>query len=82
MPAADRLDEIGNLSLQQAIENSGRLSAMMGIRAAQANPIEAASISSIKGADNSGNIQAMAMSNALAAIAANLAGGTPNPATK
>ena len=58
-----RLNEIGNLSIQQATENSGRLSAGMGIRMVQVNPIEATSIASLKQADAGGNAQ----SNAIAA---------------
>lgn len=71
--SAARLNEIGNLSVQQAIENSGRLSSMMGIRAAQTNPIEASSIETLKQAGGSGNAQLAA----LAAMISNLANRTP-----
>ena len=76
-----RLNEIGNLSVQQATENSGRLSAMFGVRAAQTNPIEASSIETLKQAGGPGNQGQNALVGALAAILANLAHGTPNPAT-
>jgi hypothetical protein len=72
-----RLNEIGNLSIQQATENSGRLSAMFGVRAAQANPIEASSIADLKQASTPGNQGANALVGALAAILANLAHVTP-----
>lgn len=46
--SAARLNEIGNQAIQAAQQNSERLSAMFGMRAAQANPIEAASINSLE----------------------------------
>lgn len=75
--AAARLNEIGNLSVLQATENSGRLSAMMGIRAAQTNPIEASAIASLKQADAGGNAASNGLAGALSAILANLAHVTP-----
>ncbi len=66
--AMARLNEIGNLSVQQAIENSGRSSAMFGIRAAQTNPIEASAIASLKQADTPANGGAAALVAGLANI--------------
>ncbi len=66
--AMARLNELGNLSVQQAIENSGRLSAMFGIRAAQTNPIEASAIASLKQADVPANGGAAALVAGLAQI--------------
>lgn len=68
-----RLNEVGNLSVQQAVENSGRLSAMFGVRAAQTNPIEAHAIGKLDQSAAGGN----AGTAALAAILANLAHVTP-----
>lgn len=76
--AAARLNEIGNLAVTQAVENSGRLSAMMGIRAAQTNPIEATAINTLKQGENSGNAQSNSLGMALAALFANLAHASPN----
>lgn len=73
-----RLNEIGNLSVQQATENSGRLSAGMGIRMVQTNPIEASSIETLKQAGASGNAQVNALAASLAAMFANLAHATPS----
>jgi hypothetical protein len=73
-----RLNEIGNLSVQQATENSGRLSAMFGVRAAQSNPIEADAITSLHQAQAGGNANTNALAGALAAILANLAHSTPS----
>lgn len=72
-----RLNEIGNQAISGAQQNSERLSAMFGVRAAQANPIEAASIESLKQAGAGGNSAVMALATALM----NLAHGTPNPVT-
>ena len=76
--AAARLNEIGNLSVQQAVENAGRLSAMFGVRSAQINPIEASSIETLKQAGAGGNAQTNALASALAAMMANLAHSTPS----
>jgi len=73
-----RLNEVGNLSVQQAVENSGRLSGMLGIRAAQTNPIEAHAIGKLDQSANSGNALAASLVSALQAAMANLAHGTPS----
>lgn len=75
--SAVRLNELGNLSVQNAIENGGRLSAMFGVRSAQSNPIEAAAIGSMDRSAAPGNAQASGLAGALAAILANLAHVTP-----
>lgn len=75
--SAVRLNELGNLSVQNAIENSGRLSAMFGVRSAQANPVEAAAIGSMNRSAAPGDAQASALAGSLAAILANLASVTP-----
>ncbi len=75
-----RLNEVGNMSVQQAVENSGRLSAMFGVRAAQANPIEATAINSLKASEAGGNAQNNAIATALMTLTsalANLAHVTP-----
>lgn len=77
MLSAARLNEIGNQAISAAQQNSERLSAMMGVRAAQTNPIEAASIETLKQAGGQGN----ALMGTIMAMLANLAHGTPNPAT-
>ena len=76
--SAARLNEIGNLSVQNATENSGRLSGMFGVRAAQTNPIEAASIGAMERSAAGGNAQSNGLATALTAIMANLANRTPN----
>jgi len=75
-----RLNEVGNLSVQQATENSGRLSGMFGIRAAQTNPIEAHAIGKLDQSAAPLNGLATALASALQAAMANLAHNTPNPA--
>lgn len=77
---AAELGQIGRLALSQATENSGRLSAMFGVRAAQANPIEASAISSLQQAAGPGNAQANATAGMLMTLVsalANLAHVTP-----
>jgi hypothetical protein len=71
--SAARLNEIGNQAISGAQQNSERLSAMFGVRAAQANPIEASSIETLKqaGGTNNGIVTALAMA------LANLAHVTP-----
>jgi hypothetical protein len=75
--ARKRLDEIGNMAILGAQQNSERLSSMMGIRAAQTNPIEAAAIQTLKSAGVPENGGSNALVAALAAIMANLAHITP-----
>jgi len=75
--AATRLEEIGNLSIQNATENAGRLSAMMGVRAAQTNPIEAHSIGTLNRSASAGDGQASALTAALSAMMMNTANRTP-----
>lgn len=75
-----RLNEIGNLAVQQAVENSGRLSAGMGVRMVQANPIEASAISSLKASEAPQNAQSNAIAASLMTLVsalANLAHVTP-----
>ncbi|HLN30496.1 MAG TPA: hypothetical protein VK395_22320 [Gemmataceae bacterium] len=78
--AMARLNEIGNLSIQQATENSGRLSAMFGVRAAQSNPVEAASIQTLKAAgqpENAGAGAISSLASVLSMALMNLAHVTP-----
>lgn len=79
--SAARLSELGNLSIQQSIENSGRLSAMFGMRAAQANPIESAAIGSLDRSAANGDALMEALVVALAAIIVNLSNQTPKATT-
>jgi hypothetical protein len=72
-----RLQETGNLTILEASQNSGRLSSMMGIRAAQSNPIEASSISTLNNASGTNNAALQSLVTALM----NLSHGTPNPYT-
>lgn len=72
-----RLNEIGNKSILGAQQNSERLSAMMGIRASQTNPIEAHAIGKLDQSAQVGNSSASALVSAMAAMAANLAHATP-----
>jgi hypothetical protein len=75
--SAARLNEIGNLSVAGAQQNSERLSAMFGVRAAQANPVEASAISSLKASESPQNQGSNALVAALASMFANLARQTP-----
>jgi len=75
--SAARLEEIGNLSVQQAVENAGRLSAMFGVRAAQTNPIEAHAIGALNRSAAPGDGQAGSLATALAAMMMNIATRTP-----
>jgi hypothetical protein len=72
-----RLQEVGNLGQSDAGQNTGRLSSMMGVRAAQSNPIEANSISTLQNASGTNN----AAMQALVAALGNTAASTPNPYT-
>lgn len=77
-----RLNEIGNSSVNGSQQNSERLSAMFGVRAAQSNPVEATSIASLKQADAGGNAQSNAVAASLMTLVSalsNLAHNTPNP---
>lgn len=75
--SAARLNEMGNNGINGSQQNSERLSSMMGIRAAQANPVEAAAIGAMSNSSQAGNAQANGLAGALAAILANLAHATP-----
>lgn len=75
-----RLNEIGNKAILGAQQNSERLSAMMGIRAAQTNPIEAHAIGKLDQSAQIGNSSASALVSALAALFANQAHNSPTTA--
>ena len=78
--SAARLNEIGNLAVAGSQQNSERLSAMFGVRAAQANPIEATAINSLKASESGGNAQSNSTAAALMTLVsalANLARQTP-----
>jgi hypothetical protein len=75
--SAGRLNEIGNLSVQQAVENAGRLSAMFGVRAAQTNPIEAHAIGALNRSAAPGDSTNTSLAGALAAMLMNIAAQTP-----
>lgn len=75
--SAARLNEMGNNGINGSQQNSERLSSMMGIRAAQSNPVEAAAVSAMANSSDAGNAQANGLAGALAAILANLASVTP-----
>lgn len=72
--SAAQLRQLGRLSLTHAEENANRLSAAFGVRAAQTNPVEAASIATLK-ASGSGE---MAQSNSAAGVIAALAAAMMN----
>lgn len=76
--SAARLNEIGNLSVQNAVENAGRLSAMFGVRAAQTNPIEAHAIGALNRSAAPGDANNSSLAAALAAMMMNIANKTPN----
>lgn len=76
--SAARLNEIGNLSVQNAVENAGRLSAMFGVRAAQTNPIEAHAIGALNRSAAPGDANNASLAGALAAMLMNSANKTPN----
>lgn len=76
--SAARLNEIANLSVQNAVESAGRMSAMFGVRAAQTNPIEAASIGALERSSTPGNALNSGMTSGLAAMMMNTANKTPN----
>lgn len=82
--SATRLNEMGNNGINGSQQNSERISAMFGIRAGQANPVEAASIGALANSSGPGNAQSNALAGALASILANLASVTPTttPVTK
>ena len=71
--SAARLNEIANLSVQNAVENSGRQSSMFGVRSAQTNPIEAASIGALERSAAPGNSLNSGLATSLAAIMMNAA---------
>lgn len=73
-----RLNEIGNLSIQNATENGGRLSGMFGIRSAQTNPIEAHALGAMTRSSAPGNAANTGLSGSLAAMLMNIANQTPN----
>jgi hypothetical protein len=75
--SAARLNEIGNLSVQNAVENAGRLSAMMGVRAAQTNPIEAHAVGALNRSSAPGDATNAGMAGSLAAMLMNIAAQTP-----
>ena len=75
--SAARLNEIGNLSIQNAVENAGRLSAMFGVRAAQTNPIEAHAIGALNRSSAPGDAANGGLATALAAMMMNMAASTP-----
>jgi hypothetical protein len=76
--SAARLNEIGNLSVQSAVENAGRLSAMFGVRAAQTNPIEAHAIGALNRSAAPGDANNASLAGALSAMLLNIANKTPN----
>ena len=78
--SAAQLRQIGRMSVSQAQENANRLSAMFGVRAAQANPVEATAINSLKASEAGGNAQNNAIAASLMTLVsalANLAHVTP-----
>jgi hypothetical protein len=76
--SAVRLNEIANLSVQNATENAGRASAMFGVRAAQTNPIEAHAIGALERSATPGNAANTGLAGSLAAMLMNIANRTPN----
>lgn len=72
-----RVNAVGTNVLNGSQQNSERLSAMFGVRAAQSNPIEASSISTLNNASGANNTALSALIMALM----NQAHGTPSPYT-